>query len=154
MITLILTLLKEHWQGAVLALVIAFAAVQSMRLKSTQKDLAGLQAKVEVANKIAEEYQETTEKNLDTLQQAIPVMVTQASNNAVANYKKRYGNIACGVRTNGLLPSSGTTTANPTNRPESSDVPSGEFISACARDAARLNLWVEWATLNQLPVSR
>ena len=149
MITLILTLLKEHWQGAVLALVIAFAAVQSMRLDSTKKDLAILEAKVEVANKVAAEYQETTEKNLDTLQQAIPVMVTQASNNAVANYKKRYGNIACGIRTNGLLPS-----ANPTDHPESSDVTSGEFISACARDAARLNLWVEWATLNQLPVSR
>lgn len=102
----------------------------------------------------ADNYRVQSEAIAKEISDAIPRVVEQAKNEAWKNWKARYGtgNAACGIRTDGLLPASHS--ASQADSTQGTDATSGEqlAIEACARDAGRLDGWIKWAELNQLPV--
>jgi hypothetical protein len=153
--TFFVSLLMRNWMlvcvaTATLSLA-TFSWLQTSRLKSAQETLAEIQ-------RVATEAQTQTEANLETIRQAVPLMVDAASKNAVSNYRKRYSNLPAtgcvpavpsGVRPEGgdSAPPSAGGPANPSGE---CVAPDPEFIKACARDAGRLMLWIELCKLNPL----
>jgi hypothetical protein len=153
--TYFVSLLMSEWKKFLIATVIlslvAFSWLQTNRLKSAQETLAQIKATAQAA-------QNQTEKNLETIRQAVPLMVDAASKNAVSNYRKRYSNLPAtgcvlavpgGVRPEGgdSAPASTSELAHPSGERMALDP---EFIQACARDAGRLMLWIELCKLNPL----
>jgi hypothetical protein len=151
MTTLIASLIA-NWRTLVFLLVLSFAGVQSMRLSSTQKDVVILQDKIDQAQIVADNYTHESEKNLDTLQKAIPLMVEQAQKNAVANWKKRMGNAPVCVVPVSVLPSGSTSATDLAPSSESIDGSGQQLLADCAADAARLTAWQQWAVSNSIPV--
>ena len=151
--TFFVNLLMSEWKSCLIGTVIALLAgslwFQTNRLDAAKKELAEIQ-------RVANEAQQQTEANLETIRSKIPVMVEQAQSNAISNYRKRYSN----------LPATGCVPAVPSGvRPEGGDgqaasatvadeptgeslAPDPEFIKACARDAGRLMLWQDLCKLN------
>jgi hypothetical protein len=154
-----LTLILRNWKLCLLVSAIVFAGIQTLRLRAeTAKKELAIQ---DLANyKLAAEIAATTAKtNSDAaiaeVKSEIPKLLEQAKTNAYQNYLAKYGrgNAACGIRLDGLRP------ANPVHNSEAGSTGSvdeafGErlVIEACARDAGRLDLWVKWATENELKV--
>ena len=85
-------------------------------------------------------------------------MVEAASTNAVRNYIARRGADRRPVpdrpASNGVRPQGGDSAAPSASEPANPSgecvAPDPEFIQACARDAGRLQLWIELCKMNPL----
>ena len=148
-----ITLILRNWQLLAIALLAAALGVSMLHGRAVTAERDAKIAEIDSMRREAQTYKENSEQIAKEISDAIPRMVEQAKSDAWKNYKVKYGmgNATCGIRADGLLLPAGT---GETNRPEGTDVPSGErlVIESCARDAGRLNLWIEWAKMNQLPV--
>ena len=145
-----LTLLLNNWRELLIASLISGLVLMTSMWQTATAQRDARIAEIEAMQTVATQYKNQSEHNARVINDAIPIMVEQAQKTAVANYKKRFGNAACGIRTNGLPAVSYC--AGETDSPRRTDDPTSEFVVACATDAGRLKLWQDWAILNQLPV--
>ncbi len=146
-------LIWEAWKIALLVTVIAcltlFGTVQSWRLERAQAQLSQ-------SKQAAKDAQEQRDATIEKLRESIPVMVEQAAKNALTNFRARYGsgNAACGLRADSVLPAfGGGQDAGPARTGEAGGehlAVDADFIEACARDAGRLNLWIEACRANPM----
>jgi hypothetical protein len=148
---MILTLATSlrFWLGMGIACLTLFGTVQTWRLNEARDDLD----KIRLMTTIAREQSDNT---IEKLRESIPVMVSQAQGNAVANYKKRFG-VACGVRASGLLPNAGSGEAgfpernNELHKPEPVACDESTLETA-ATDAVIIEAVKTWARENNLKV--
>jgi hypothetical protein len=154
-IDFLLGVLTRNWKTALIATAIASCLgllwFQASRLDAAKKELAQIEATAKAA-------QQQTEANLETIRQAVPLMVDAAQTNAVRNYLARHratqpNNAGCNVSV-GLRPEGSdgapASTSEPAHPSGECVAPDPEFIKACARDAGRLMLWIELCKLNPL----
>ena len=158
-----LTLILQNWRllcGATLVgLLMAYGATMKFQRDSARHDLAQLQVKVAQAKAIADNYKQTTEKNLEVLQTSIPIMVDQAGITAVQNWRNRNPAPrapACRVQD---MPGN-TPSADATHRSQGADAgqsdpvvdPAEQLAKACGQTTELYNQWRRWAELNKLPI--
>jgi hypothetical protein len=154
-----MTFLLTYWRlvliaslGFALMLMTAAWQTATAQKELAESDLRNYRHLAEVAAITAKGQ---SDRALKETRDAIPILLEAAKTNAYKNYLAKYGrgNAACGIRTDGLRPASPVhnSEAGSTSKP---DETSGErlVIEACARDAGRLDLWIKWATDNQLKV--
>ena len=141
-------LILRFWRESLIALLLGCLMIQTMRLDSANHELEIIKIQTQAAK-------ETSNATIEKLRESIPVMVSQAQTNAVANYKKRFG-VACGLRPGGLLPYSGGEAGSSKGTNEASaDAmadPAIELAKQCGETTALYNAWQEWAKSNDLKV--
>jgi hypothetical protein len=156
-----LKLILTEWKLTLLAMVIASSAALWMRLQTVtaqrdlaQSDLANYKAVAEAAATTAKTNSDNAIKEIND---AIPKLVETAKSNAYKNYLAKHGtgNSVRGSGTDCVRPADPIRDGEAGSASETNEA-SGEqlVIEACARDAGRLDLWIEWAEMNQLPVSK
>jgi hypothetical protein len=146
-------LLLKNWKLVLLGTALS-AALLAVKTLIHQRDT--VRAELAEIQRVATEAKEQAEKNLETIQRAVPVMVAQVKQYAERNYCDRYPDrcvhpkcspVSVGLR----LPNSGGQVASPTIAYEPAGerlAPDAEFIEACARDAGRLQLWQQLCRLD------
>jgi hypothetical protein len=147
-----------NWKLGLLILATACAGIQTLRLQAAtaQRDLAvqNLANYKQAAETAATTAKAISDKAIKETNDAIPKLVEAAKSNAYKNYLAKYGmgNAACGISTR--LPTGDPVHNGEAGSTSQPDAASGEqlFAEACARDAGRLDLWVKWATDNELKV--
>jgi hypothetical protein len=145
-----------NWKLILIGMAIALATVLWMRLATVtaQRDLAenNLNEYRRLSNEAMKTEVANNDQANDSIRAAIPLLVESAKTEAYKNYlaKLGRGNAACGIRADGLRDVRTSGGSHPYDGAESADGPSGErlVIEACARDAGRLDLWIERCKLS------
>lgn len=127
------------------------------RTATAQRDLAiaDLASYKQAAEAAATAAKDQSDRAVKEIKHDYDVQKAAIKKNAWANYQKRVGATTCGAGVSGVPMQPGGGSAE-TGSTEGANAPSGEqlFVEACARDAGRLDLWIQWATLNNLPISK
>jgi len=149
-----LPMLLRNWYWIAITLLTCALALSLSHGRYLSARLDTKIAEIQSMKDAAQAYQDQSETNRRVISESIPIMVEQAKNEAWKNWKARYGtgNAACGIRIDSLLTAEHS--AGQADSTQGTDATSGEqlAIEACARDAGRLDGWIRWAELNQLPV--
>jgi hypothetical protein len=151
------SLLLKNWKlvllGTVISCLVGLLALQTTRLDSAKAELSEIQ-------RVANEAQTQTEANLETIRNAIPVMVSQAQAGAVRNYCARHPDRCRPAVANPVpervRPDSGSEATSSSGVDETCTYPIfarptdelKDLIRECAATTALYNAWRELCTLN------
>lgn len=149
-----MTFLLANWR-TVLAIglfAIYSAFIFNLGGLSPKAKLAALRAAGESQAAAVKVESQRQADNLERAKNGLTAAIKQAGDNAVDNYRRRHPQRVCDTDGSSAVPREASG--------DSPDAPPGreylatdtEFVQACARDAGRLNVWIAWATANQLPV--
>ncbi len=161
-----IALICRYWHVTAIACLVAFGAMQTMRLKAEKRDHQATKTEFELQRRQAQAAQDQQKKEYDdalsAAKKSASTMVAAAEKHAWKNYVARYGmgDPACraGLGIMRALPATSATGAGATESSRESDAAPGQpvvnpaFVDSCGRDAARLNAWIELCTVAKCEV--
>ena len=155
----LLTWILDNWRLVLIATAIACVGMLYGWGSHYKSRADSLDAKIVEMQRIADEFQQESDRIARATNEQIPKLVEQAKKDAYARFKAKYGlgNAACGIRFVGLPTqhdSSETDSAERTDEANSDSVldPVRELAEQCSETTVIAKQFQEWAIANDLPV--
>ncbi len=147
-----MTWLLMNWKLVLLGTALAAVLGLSTRLTYVTAERDALSAELRSISEISKAQKEQSEFNAKVINDAIPLMVSEAQKNAIINFKAKFGSTACYLGS-GIAPSGLLHSYNSNDQANGAEVSHGageQFVADCASDARRLQGWQEWAIAEKL----